>query len=190
MTKTSRKATKAAAASRGEFKHSEQALDIILSLDHQILHTSFDLNTLLSEMLKEVCGLTGAQYAQILLRRGSTVQITHSTQSSDKGQEFMVEECVSGLAVKKRKTVSSGDVARDFPHLYKWVLGFEQQNRMRSEVAVPIQVPTPERVVTGVINIESPRRNAFSKNLEGLVERYALPVGAAIHMARIQAGLG
>lgn len=190
MTKTSRQTREDKAALKRALERSDKALDIILSLDHQILRTSFNLNDLLSEMLKELCELTGAQYAQILLRRGSAVQITHSTQLSDKGQEFLIEECVSGLAVTKRKTISSGDVARDFPHLYKWVLGFEQQNRMKSEVAVPILVPTQDRVATGVINIESPKRNAFSKNIESLVERYAFPAGAAVHMARIQAGLG
>jgi signal transduction histidine kinase len=178
-----------------EFRRLVQALDLIVELDRSIFQTTFDLDSLLEEMLKGLRDLVGAEYAQILLRRGSALVIVHSTQSEDKGKGFRIEDCVCGLAVEKRRTISSGNVERDFPNRYQWILGHDENDRMVSEVAVPIYAPAPvdenisDRIVAGVINIESPLPDAFFDSKVEIVEKFALQAGAAINNARIHTGL-
>lgn len=176
-----------------EFRRLVQALDLIVELDRSIFQTTFDLDSLLEEMLKGLRDLVGAEYAQILLRRGSVLVVVHSTQSDDKGKGFRVEECVCGLAVEGRKTISSGNVERDFPSRYQWILGRDENHKMVSEVAVPIYAPADENtqgpIVAGVINIESPLQDAFFDSKIEIVEKFALQAGAAINNARIHTGL-
>ena len=181
-----------------EFRQLIRALDLIVELDRSIFQTSFELDALLDAMLKGLRDLVGAEYAQILLRRGSTLIIVHSTNPEDRGKGFRIEECVCGLAVEERRVVSSGNVGRDYPERYKWRLGLDEDNKVKmiSEVAVPIYVPAvggvsaEDRIVAGVINIESPLPDAFfdSQRVE-IIEKFALQAGAAINNARIHKGL-
>jgi signal transduction histidine kinase len=172
-----------------EFRRLVQALDLIVELDRRIFHTTFDLSTLLEEMLKGLRDLVVADYAQILLRRGHSLTIVHSTQPEDKGREFMIKNCVCGIAVEERRTVSSGNVERDFPDRYQWILGRDERNRMISEVVVPIYTPPPDEIVAGVINIESPNPDSFSDSQIEIIEKFALQAGAAISTSRINTGL-
>jgi putative methionine-R-sulfoxide reductase with GAF domain len=172
-----------------EFRGLVQALDLIVALDRQIFQTSFDLDELLNEILKGLRDLTNADYAQILLRRGPSLVIAHSTQPElDKGKEFKLEDCVCGLAVEEQRTISSGNVGHDYPDRYQWVLGRNSENRMVSEIAVPIRTPTQEEIV-GVINIESPQPDAFSASDIEMVEKVGLQAGVAIQNARVHEGL-
>jgi signal transduction histidine kinase len=179
-----------------DFKRLVQALDLIVQLDRSIFQTTFDLDVLLEEMLKGLVNLVDAEYAQILLRRGSELVIVHSTNPDDKNKRVRKDECVCGLAVDERKTISSGNVQVSYPGRYQWILGREQGKEMVSEVAVPIYAPalddnpTSEPIVVGVINIESPNADAFfdTGKIE-LVEKFALQAGAAINNARIHTGL-
>jgi signal transduction histidine kinase len=181
-----------------EFRRLVQALDLIVALDRKIFQTSFDLDALLEEMLKGLRDLVGAEYAQVLLRRGPALVIVHSTQSIDKGLAFRIEECVCGVALAEHRTVSSGNVERDFPERYQWILGRRADNKMVSEVAVPIYAhiadeaqtaDESDQIVAGVINIESPLPDAFHVSQIELVEKFALQAGAAINNARIHTGL-
>ena len=182
-----------------EFRRLVQALDLIVTLDRRIFQTSFDLDGLLQEMLKGLRDLVGAEYAQILLRRGPALVIMHSTQTTDKDRALRIDECVCGLAVMRKETVASGNVERDFPELYTRILGNEKTQKMVSEVAVPIYAAVmqenttdsgfADQLVSGVINIESPLADAFHRSQIELVEKFALQAGAAINNARIHTGL-
>ncbi|MDX6445846.1 MAG: hypothetical protein QOH71_2920 [Blastocatellia bacterium] len=181
-----------------EFRRLVQALDLIVALDRKIFQTSFDLDALLEEMLKGLRDLVGAEYAQVLLRRGPALVVVHSTQATDKGLAFRIEECVCGVALAEHRTVSSGNVESDFPERYQWILGREEEHKMVSEVAVPIYAhieddaraaDESDQIVAGVINIESPLPNAFHVSQIELVEKFALQAGAAINNARIHTGL-
>ena len=172
-----------------EFRRLVQTMNLIVDLDRQMFLTSFDLDNLLAEMLTGLKGLTKANYAQVLLRRGPMLVIAHSTQDEDKGKQFRVAECFCGMAVEKRQTKASGNVQRDYPNRYQWILGKNQKNRMLSEVAVPILAPPPEYVVAGVLNIESPKEDAFSDNEIEMVERFAQQASVAMHNVRVHEGL-
>ena len=172
-----------------EFRRLLQAMNLIVDLDRQMFLRSFDLNHLLTEMITGLKELTKANHAQILLRRGSMLEIVHSTQEEDKGKQFRIDKCFCGMAVEDRKTVASGDVENEYPDRYQWVLGKNQENRMASEVAVPIRTPPPEQVIAGVLNIESPDKNAFSENEIEMVEKFAQQASVAIHNVRVHDGL-
>jgi signal transduction histidine kinase len=172
-----------------EFRRLLQAMNLIVDLDRQMFLRSFDLNQLLTEMITGLKELTKANHAQILLRRGSMLEIVHSTQEEDKGKQFRIDKCFCGMAVEDRKTVASGDVENEYPDRYQWVLGKNQENRMASEVAVPIRTPPPEQVIAGVLNIESPDKNAFSENEIEMVEKFAQQASVAIHNVRVHDGL-
>jgi len=172
-----------------EFRRLLQAMNLIVDLDRQMFLRSFDLNNLLTEMITGLKELTKANHAQILLRRGSMLEIVHSTQEEDKGKQFRIDKCFCGMAVEDRKTVASGDVENEYPDRYQWVLGKNQENRMASEVAVPIRTPPPEQVIAGVLNIESPDKNAFSENEIEMVEKFAQQASVAIHNVRVHDGL-
>jgi len=172
-----------------EFRRLVQTMNLIVDLDRQMFLTSFDLDNLLSEMLKGLRELTKANYAQILLRQGPMLVIAHSTQEQDKGRQFRSDECFCGMAVENRQTVASGDVQHEYPTRYQWILGKNQENRMLSEVAVPIRTPPPEHIVAGVLNIESPDRNAFSENEIEVVEKFAQQASVAMHNVRVHGGL-
>lgn len=165
------------------------AFNLILEFDRKIFETSVELPDLFQQMLKGVKSLTGADYVQILLRHGRVLRIVSSTQDSDVGIEFDVDDCVSGLAVKNHHTISSGNVAKDYPKLYQWVLGKQSEKQMLSEVAVPVVTPRSERIIAGVLNVESPKGDAFSKQDTAMIEQFARQAGIAIHNAHIQKGL-
>jgi signal transduction histidine kinase len=167
-----------------EFTRVIDALNVILELDRHMFAVP-RLDELLTEVLLGVQKVTHAQYAQILLRRGSSLMITNSTIGIDVGQRFDIENCVSGLAVKKRDRVVTGDVQRDYPDLYKAVMGSEE-TPMRSEVVVPIVSPGANPAVIGVLNVESPEVDAFKPNEVDLIEQFAWQAGGAIHMARLR----
>ena len=180
-----------------EFRRLVQALDLIVALDRRIIQTSFDYDVLLEEMLKGLRNLIGAEYAQILLRRGRELVVVHSTQATDKDRAFRIDECVCGEALSKRETIASGNVERDFPRLYQRVLGADG-DQMVSEIAVPIYAHIEDEtlagvdqngIVVGVINIESPIPNAFHSSQIQLVEKFALQAGAAISTNRLYTGL-
>lgn len=173
----------------GEFRRLVEALNLIVDLDRKIFQTSIELPDVLTEMLNGLIRLTQAKHAQILLRRGSTLRIVNSTQDSDVGVEFPVESCVCGVAVRQARSISSGDVAKDFPDLYQWVLGRSADQSMCSEVAVPIFASGPDRIIAGVLNVESPQPNAFSIHDVEMIEQFAVQAAAAIHNAHIHKGI-
>jgi signal transduction histidine kinase len=170
-----------------EFRRVLAALNVILDVDRRVFEASSELGKLLEEMMRGVCSLTKAPFAQILTRRKNELAIVHSTEPKDIGLSFPIDDCVSGLAVKEGLPVISGDVRKDYPHLYKAVLGGGK--KMRTEVASPIKSPPPHSVVVGVMNLEWPAKNAFNADDTEIVMQFARQVGAAIHSARFREAL-
>jgi len=167
-----------------EFTRVIDALNVILELDRHMFAMP-RLDELLDEVLRGVQKVTHAEYAQILLRRGSTLEIRHSTKGTDIGDTYEIDACLSGLAVKTRGRIVSGDVQRDYPELYQAILGSEE-TPMHSEAIVPIVSPDSNPVVIGVLNVESPKIDAFQPNEVDLIEQFAWQAGGAIHTARLR----
>jgi signal transduction histidine kinase len=119
--------------------------------------------------------------AQILFRREEheDLEVVHSTNIDDVGLILSMADSVSGRAVRERRTVIVSDVSQD--PSYKGLLGAEIQ----SEIAVPILIGD-DRVVIGVLNVESSEPDVFSGFYQLILENFAEKVTAALAFAKLR----
>ena len=85
---------------------------------------------------------------------------------------FPVSQGFCGEAVRRRKTIVSGDVANDPRYL-------EAFSTTRSEIVVPV-LDTVTGRPRGVIDVESDRPDAFSDPDRHLLEHCAVEIAAAV----------
>jgi signal transduction histidine kinase len=119
--------------------------------------------------------------AQILFRRGEhqDLEVVHSTNPNDVGLIVSMSDSVCGRAVRERRTIILSDVSQD-PN-YKRMLGPEIQ----SEIAVPILIGD-DKVVIGVLNIESSEPDAFGGFYQLILENFAEKVTAILAFAKLR----
>ena len=167
-----------------------KAFELIITFDKDILDVSNkDLDKVLDSILHGLKLITNSEYCQILLPKGEKLFIANSTQSKDKNMELDEDRCLAGMVFKTNQSIYSGDVYKDFPELYKWILGKSEGIKMMSQVSIPIFIPTSDRVVLGVLNAESPEKNAYSQQDIQVAEQFAIQAGVAIHNIHCQDGL-
>ncbi|HJX84220.1 MAG TPA: GAF domain-containing protein, partial [Candidatus Angelobacter sp.] len=107
------------------------------------------LSDVLADLVRRLTDDKGQ--AQILCPIGNQLFIVASTRAGEVGEAVLIDDSVSGEVFKWQESKIIGDV-REVRH-YKNFLGGE----MRSEIAVPL--PS----AWGVINVESPKKNAFTE---------------------------
>ncbi len=78
---------------------------------------------------------------------------------------FPITKGLTGVAISARKTVNVGDVAADPRYLTAF-------GTTRSEIIVPVLDRAGENVV-GTIDVESEKPNAFSEDVQALLEACA-----------------
>jgi signal transduction histidine kinase len=119
--------------------------------------------------------------AQILFRREEhqDLEVVHSTNQDDVGLIVSMRDSVCGRAVRERRTIILSDVSQD--PTYKRMLGPEIQ----SEIAVPILIGD-DRVVIGVLNIESSEPDAFGGFYQLILENFAEKVTAILAFAKLR----
>jgi signal transduction histidine kinase len=119
--------------------------------------------------------------AQILFRREEheDLEVVHSTNIDDVGLIVSIADSVCGRAVRERRTVIVGDVSHD--PSYKRLLG----PQIQSEVAVPILIGD-DRVVIGVLNVESAEPYVFSGFYQLILENFAEKVTAILAFAKLR----
>jgi GAF domain-containing protein len=172
-------AGQAATAIRLAQRYKEQ--EALRNIQETILSTTFDLDETTNLILNNMLELLGATHGQLALREGAELVICGST-GADVGARVHIDDCVSGLAVKRKKPVRVADVHTEEPYksLYKWFLGKEAGERMRSELVAPL---LSGNEVIGVLNVESPRVGAFTKHDEDLLMALAGQAATAIRTA-------
>lgn len=166
-----------------EFRQLTEALEVILQVDREIFTSGVVLDKIFHQMLLGIQRATGAEHVQILLRQGSALRIAHSTEGSDIGRTFDINECVCGIAVEENRTVAEANVRRKYPDRYRAVLGGGMG--MQSEIAVPIR-NEPNGTVVGVLNVEWPTARSFHAVDVTIVEQIALQAGAALHSGHMR----
>jgi L-methionine (R)-S-oxide reductase len=87
--------------------------------------------------------------------------------------QFPIHKGLTGSAVAERRTVNVGDVTTDTRYLTAF-------GSTRSEIIVPIFDQTKQTVL-GTIDIESELPNAFSVEVQSLLERCADVIGRLWH---------
>lgn len=119
--------------------------------------------------------------AQILFRKGmSELEIVHSTNPTDRGLSVSLDRSICGRAVRECRTVVVGDVSKD-PQ-YRRMLG----STIQSEMAVPITIGD-DKVLIGVLNIESTEPDAFSGFNQIVFESFADRVKTLLAFAKLRA---
>jgi len=119
--------------------------------------------------------------AQILFRRGNDeLEIVHSTNPADIGLALPVNGSICGLAIKEGRTITVGDVSSD--DNYRRMLG----SAIQSEIAVPITL-ADDKVIIGVLNVESEEIDAFSGFNKLLLESFADKVRVLLAVAKLRA---
>jgi signal transduction histidine kinase/CheY-like chemotaxis protein len=142
-----------------------------------------DISVILNFILTEVARLIGAPYANLALVQGNELIVSAAT-AGETGNKYSVEDCVSGLTVRRRQTVYASDVRAEEP--YKSLFKPDLRPDTRTELAVPAMIGLE---VIAVLNFESPQKGVF-KNVDiTLIEDLAASAAIAIDNARMQQGL-
>ncbi len=144
------------------------------------------LQQALEAVFKELLRLDYAEVkaAQLLFLTSDpdTLKIVHSTNRWDIGLPVSMRESVSGRALSQRQTLVINNVADD-PD-YKRMLGDD----IKSEIVVPILVGAEDMPI-GVLNVESPVRDAFGGVYQLLLERFARKVSILLAVAKLRSDI-
>jgi putative methionine-R-sulfoxide reductase with GAF domain len=137
------------------------------------------LNAILAKIGEEARNLIGAEQCQVLTVFDDELVVQFTTGKEQVGTtRVKVQDSVTGLALRENRAVRYADVTTD-PEACRFYQGI--LSGMKSELAVPIVWGT-ERL--GVINLESPRSNAFSRHDEELLRLFSAQAALATFNAR------
>jgi len=144
---------------------------------HQVIQRA------LQRVMDELYNIHRVQFsgAQILFPRGSNeLEIVHSTNPTDRGLSVSIDHSVCGRAVRESRTIVVGDVSKDIQ--YRRMLG----TAIQSEMAVPITMGD-DKILIGVLNIESAESDAFSGFNRIVFEGFADKIKTLLAFARLRA---
>jgi signal transduction histidine kinase len=142
------------------------------------------IQTALERVMAELQRLehVGRSDAQIMFLRGDNrLEIVHSTNPKDVGLILGIDYSVAGRAVRKRMTVTVGDVSQD-PEF----LRMPGSTTIQSEIAVPILFGEDE-IVIGALAVQGEEKDAFSGFYRIVLESFAEKVRTMLAFARLRA---
>jgi L-methionine (R)-S-oxide reductase len=109
-------------------------------------------------------GLYDVDHVQGIVRN-----VVYSGPGAPAYPQFPINKGLTGSAIAERRTINAGDVTADARYLTAF-------GSTRSEIIVPVFDSTKQRVL-GTIDIESELSNAFSIQVQMLLERCAAVIG-------------
>jgi PAS domain S-box-containing protein len=127
---------------------------------------------IIRQIYPEVCGILKLNDKGNMLMPHSSYQ---GAEISNWSLGFPITRGLTGKSIRIGKTVRVGDVEKESEYI-------EIASGIRSELCVPIRVH--ERLI-GVLNVESKRLNAFSKNDELLLNTIASSLGTTLEKLRL-----
>ena len=119
----------------------------------------------IADLLRSSGGYRWVAFYDVDHAAGIVKNIIWSGPAAPEYPAFPITKGLTGSAIATRKTVNAGDVSAD-PR-YLTALGSTQ-----SEIIVPVFDSTSETVV-GTIDVESGKRDAFSEDVQQLLEACA-----------------
>jgi L-methionine (R)-S-oxide reductase len=119
----------------------------------------------IAEVLKKSSGYRWVGLYEVDRAAGTVKNIVWSGPGGPKHPAFPITKGLTGAAISSRKTVNVGDVAADPRYLTAF-------GTTRSEIIVPVFDRAGGNVV-GTIDVESDKPNAFSKDVQALLEHCA-----------------
>jgi len=163
---------------RPEHRRITEALGALRELQSAILSLGISLDEVLQSILETGLRLIGANYGNLLLTEDDELVIRATTtepRDEEIGVRLSMDHSISGLAAMMKEAVIIPDV--DLEPRYVRVLRLEY---MRSELAVPL---LEDDHVIGVLNVESPRPNAFTEPDQDLLQTLARQAAITIRNA-------
>jgi len=152
-------------------------LAVLRTIDKTILNSAHDLSRVLNVILTESLNLIDAHHGNLLLLEDDRLVVKATTGKEPIGMELSIADSVSGMPIIDHRTINISDVDKE--PKYRRVL---TDAYMRSELVVPL---LDGNQVVGVLNVESPRLDAFSPQDEHLLETLAGQAAIAIKLARL-----
>jgi GAF domain-containing protein len=154
-------------------------MSLLSEIDKGIL-SSTNLYDLLYFILNESLKVTGALHGNILEVDGDDLVILQSTGDSSRiGTRLPITDSVSGWPVLNNQALLISDLTEEpWRSLYRWVL---QEEKMSSELVVPLM---DEGKPIGVLNLESPKLNAFTIHHQDLLQAVANQAAVAFKMQK------
>ena len=116
--------------------------------------------------------ITAAEGAQVLLRVGDQLEIAASFPEVRLGDSLDMDKCASGYCLETGRPVLTGNVELD-PLLHRRFVPILRESlggSTLSELAVPLFIGDQP---AGVLNVESPRQDAFSEHHMELLDWYS-----------------
>jgi GAF domain-containing protein len=154
-------------------------MSLLSEIDKGILNST-NLYDLLYFILNESLKVTGAAHGNILEVDGNDLVILQSTGDASRlGTRLPIKDTISGWPVTNNQALLIPDLTEEpWRSLYRWVL---KEEKMLSELVVPL---VDEGRTIGVLNVESPKSNAFTSHHQELLQAIAHQAAVAIKMQK------
>ena len=151
----------------------------LIDVQKQVLGNPDEFDGVLQTILDTAIELLDAQIGQVLIYHDDELVIRASSEG-DEGQRVSLNKSITGRAFQQEKTVNVSDLQNqlEFRDIYQWFIG---KSDTRSELASPLILNGRP---IGVINVESPNPNAFSKDAESTIETLANQAAMAINLVQ------
>lgn len=163
-----------------EFRRRERQLEVLHSIDKAIIDRDNDLKSVYKLIVEQAKTLLNAKYVQLMVRRGhKTMIVEGSSNPTDIGKPLEIEMSLTGKCLRTDQRIIVPDVEKE--SLY--VRMFDTlDDPIQSELCVPIRLANGP---IGVINVESPKLNAYDVEDAGLCESLAAQAAVAFEHSRL-----
>jgi GAF domain-containing protein len=158
------------------------------TIKFNLLSTQEDLDEVLKEIYKRSIDISNADYGQLFIynEKENILEVQQSKEWDKKrlnlNQGIVGKFCASNLEIINISDISNDSRNGDY------IAPIKKSNCM-SELAIPIiyeEEDKKQKELIGVINLESKHKNAFSKDIEEMLETLANSAGIAIVNARLK----
>lgn len=162
---------------RGELSLRERELDLLHSIDLQLLEPELSPQEIFNFIVRNTKNLLQANHTTILLRRSTFLEPMYSSLKSVIGQRVPISESLTGFSLETDALVNVPDLTvSELNTRYAPLRGYRGPG-MRSLLATPIRI---RDTIVGVLNAESRQPNAFKTVHERIMRAIAAQISIAL----------
>jgi GAF domain-containing protein len=164
------------------YRVAEEGLQEIIAVSSELMQKALqpELNReqFLDYVMDRTLKLMNFEAGWLALREGEWVSIVATDQKHrvDIGRRFHMDDCISGLSMKKMELINIPDLG-NMPDEYRQVYKAPSGLKMKSELVVPLVL---EREAIGAFNIESNKVAGFEHRHEDMLNLLGKQVALAL----------